>query len=111
MQKKVKPNSSPQLAAQLKKDLKSLQGLRKKIDSADRKLFAALSQRMKAVEQVGKIKKTHDMPLYQKARWQEVVDNRLGQAKDLNIDAKFTLAFLNLIHKESIRIQKKENKK
>ena len=104
MLKKVKPTIS-------EKDAQALQDCRRTIDNADRALFSALSHRFKAVEKVGKIKHKNAMPLYQKARWQEVVKDRIEQATALKVDARFTRALLALIHKEAIRIQKKEKKK
>ena len=88
------------------KDQKALALCRRTIDEADQALFKALGQRFKAVEQVGRIKRKNKMPLYQKARWQEVVENRVKLAKKQKVDTDFTKALLKLIHREAIRIQK-----
>jgi chorismate mutase/prephenate dehydrogenase len=88
---------------------KSLQACRKKIDAADEALLKALGARFKAVTQVGILKNAHGLPLYQKARWEEVVKHRLERAATHAVHGDFTKSLLKLIHKEAIRIQK--NKK
>ena len=60
---------------------RKLLALRKKIDSADLALLKALSARFRAVEKVGALKHAQGLPLYQKARWAEVVENRIHTAK------------------------------
>jgi chorismate mutase len=87
-------------------DQKALKKVRDTIDSADQAILKALGARFKAVEKVGKIKRKYDMPLYQKARWQEVVEDRLNLAQKQKVAEPFTRALLKLIHKEAIRIQK-----
>ena len=104
---KTKNTSSAKKAISLS-DTQALKNCRAEIDQADQALFQALGARFKAVEKVGKIKKKHQMPLYQKARWQEVVEERLKLAKKNKVDEFFTRSLLKLIHREAIRIQKGE---
>jgi chorismate mutase len=88
------------------KDLQTnLKRLRKKIDRADRALFQALSLRTKAVTEIGHLKRRHGLPVLQKARWKEVMRERVKIAKGLGISEAFVKRVLTLIHKESIRIQ------
>ena len=89
--------------AQLKKAFKKF---RTEIDSADRMILNSFARRFKDVNQVGKIKHALDLPIYQKARWDEVVLDRVKMAKRAKVDEAFTRALLKLIHKEAIRIQK-----
>ncbi len=88
------------------KDKLALAKCREIIDEADKVLLQALGSRFKAVEQVGKIKHRNQMPLFQKARWEEVVENRLKLAKKQKVNPDFTKSLLKLIHREAIRIQK-----
>ncbi len=90
------------------KDKKKLKLLRDQIDSADQAILNALGKRFKAVNQVGVIKRRAKMPLYQKARWDEVVVDRLKKAKKYKVGEGFTRSLLKLIHKEAISIQKKK---
>ena len=83
-----------------------LKRLRKKIDSADQKLLKALSQRFAAVERVGKLKKERKMPIVQKARWKELLVDRVKRAKKLGVSESFIRSVFKLIHLEAIRLQR-----
>ena len=87
---------------------KTLASMRVKIDAADLQLLNALGDRFKAVEKVGKVKNQHGLPLYQKARWEAVVEDRLKKAKRFKVSEDFTRKLLKLIHQEAIRIQKEQ---
>jgi chorismate mutase len=86
-----------------------LKKLRQVIDRADRALIQALGQRLQAVEKIGRIKRRLKLPLYQRARWNEVVEDRVKRGRAKRLDEAFMRKLLALIHRESIRIQK--NKK
>jgi chorismate mutase len=85
---------------------KKLKKLRKKIDRADRMLMKALGARLATVERIGRIKIAEGMPLLQKARWSEVMAERLKIAGRVGLEADFTHALYGLIHKEALRIQR-----
>jgi chorismate mutase len=89
---------------------KKLGKLRIAIDKADRDLLKSLQKRNKAVEQVGKLKRQFDLPIYQPDRWKEVVENRVKRGNKLKIGEGFLREVLELIHQESIRIQKRGKK-
>jgi chorismate mutase len=80
--------------------------LRRKIDQADRILFKALGSRARAVEKIGAIKRDHALPVFQKKRWKEVLRERVKIAKKLGLGEKFSKNLLELIHKESCRVQR-----
>ena len=86
-----------------------LQACRKKIDAADRALLSALGARFKAVEKVGVLKHAHGLPLYQKARWEEVVEDRVKTARKVSVDEKFTRDFLKF-YNGCILIQTEQTK-
>lgn len=48
---------------------------RKKIDELDRKLVELLNQRAQAAHEIGKLKRTAGMPIYEPDREQTVFDN------------------------------------
>ena len=50
-------------------------GWRKKIDELDRRLVELLSQRAQAAHEIGKLKRTAGMPIYEPDREQAVFDN------------------------------------
>jgi chorismate mutase len=84
-----------------------LKRLRKKIDQADRALLKAFSDRFDAVEKVGNLKKKLKLPVVQKARWNELLADRLKRAKQLGVAQSFVKTVFKEIHLEAIRIQKR----
>ena len=89
---------------------KKLGKLRDAIDDADRDLLKAFQKRNQAVEHVGKLKCQYDLPIVQPERWKEVVENRVKRGNKLKINEGFLREVLELIHLESIRIQKRGKK-
>ncbi len=89
-----------------KKTEKEFAQLRKKIDQADKILFSALGSRARAVEKIGVIKKNHGLPVFQKKRWKEVLRERVKIAKSIGLNESFSRKILELIHKESCRVQR-----
>lgn len=81
--------------------------LRQAIDAADQDLLKALGARFQAVQKLGVLKRQHQIPAYQQARWQEVVEDRVQQAQRQGISESFTRALLDLIHSEAIQIQQR----
>jgi chorismate mutase len=86
---------------------RELKRLRKKIDQADKALIKAFSARFDAVEKVGNLKKKLKLPVVQKARWKELLADRLKRAKRLGVSESFVKLVFKAIHLEAIRIQKR----
>ncbi|MCF8298868.1 MAG: bifunctional 3-deoxy-7-phosphoheptulonate synthase/chorismate mutase type II [Saprospiraceae bacterium] len=83
----------------------NLDELRQLVDQVDEELLKVLARRMKIVEQMGEYKKNHSITILQLDRWREIIKDRLSQANDLNLDSRFILKLLQLVHKESIQKQ------
>jgi chorismate mutase len=88
-----------------------LEKIRKEIDALDKMLLRTLKQRFKLVGKVAAIKKTLNLPLHQKSRWESMLVMRVKLANSLKINEAFTLALFKLIHKESKRLQALKIKK
>jgi len=82
-----------------------LDGLRTAIDQVDADLINILSKRMDIVERIGRIKQKHNMAAFQVKRWQEVRARFIKSGSLAGLDKKFLQELLELLHKESIRIQ------
>lgn len=82
-----------------------LERLRLEIDQIDCQLFSLFSQRMKIADEIGRIKRENDVTILQRKRWEELVVNLLGRAKELGLSAEFMKAVLNAVHMESIAHQ------
>jgi chorismate mutase len=82
-----------------------LKSFRDKIDSNDYKLIEILQNRFTLSDEIGKLKKKHNITTLQLDRWKEIVESRLKRAENSNISKDFLLKILQLIHEESIRRQ------
>ena len=82
-----------------------LEDIREKIDVIDFQLLELLEHRMHYVEEIGKYKKEYNVSVLQLKRWGRILESRLGQAKDANLSEPFIRHLLEMIHKESIRVQ------
>ena len=89
---------------------KQLQKKRNKIDSLDKKLLQVLAQRFSVVSEISRIKKKMNWPIIQAGRKRQINITRLKQARLLKLQPQLVKALFELIHQESIRIQKKERK-
>ena len=108
MTQNKKPASTPNPTP--KKVLKKLLKFRDAIDKADHALLKAFQKRNQVVEKVGKLKRQYKLPIVQPERWKEVLENRVKRGNRLNIHEPFLREVLELIHQESIRIQKRGDK-
>lgn len=84
---------------------KELKKLRVEINAQDKLLLKVLRDRFKIVKKVALLKKKHNLPILQKARWKTIIDDRIKQGIALKLHPVFTATLMHLIHKESIRFQ------
>lgn len=84
----------------------NLKRMRDQLDVIDAEILRLLSQRMKISGEIGLIKKRYNMPLYQPARWQQVLDRQLKAAQELGLDEDFVREITEKIHGESLRQQR-----
>lgn len=80
---------------------------RVKIDECDKQIIEALAKRMKAVEKVGVLKKRHNVPPLDPARWQQVLNSKMKKAKSLGLDPEMVKKIYNIIHEYALKIEKK----
>ena len=85
--------------------LNQLEMLRTQIDEIDQQLINTLADRMKIARQIGEYKKQNNITIYQNARWNEIISERLAQSNPLGISDDIMVEILQMIHKESIRQQ------
>ncbi len=85
----------------------ALSSLRQDLDFLDRQLIDTLAKRMKIADNIGGIKKQHNVAILQNERWNKVLKkmNENGQPQGLSKD--FILKIFKAIHQESIDHQKK----
>lgn len=83
----------------------TLENLRFELDRLDHDLLEVLGQRMDKIREIGNYKKDRNMTVLQIERLRSMILERIEVGKDLNLDQKFVLKLLQLVHNESIRIQ------
>jgi len=79
--------------------------MRREIDEIDWALLEILQRRAEIATKMGHHKKSHNMTILQVNRWQELLENRLQNARNLGIDEKMVKEIYQLLHKQSFRIQ------
>lgn len=83
----------------------NLNELRRQIDELDNQLLDLLAKRMRISREIGLYKKEHDMPILQATRYDEILNKRVDQACNMDMDGEFMKTILAAIHEESIRQQ------
>lgn len=79
--------------------------VRLEIDDIDSKIIQLLSWRMSCVGEITQYKKKNNVPIFQKDRWQQVLDSRTEQAWKFELNEEFIEQIFNVIHSESVRLQ------
>jgi len=83
-----------------------LQNLRKEIDIIDKDIIKLLYKRMQIVKHIGIYKRINNLPIFDQKRWNDVLDNRLHQAKKLGIDKNLIANVFDQIHTSALEIER-----
>ena len=86
---------------------KKLENLRLQIDETDSKIIDILSKRMKISDEIGRLKKSHNVAVLQNVRWKNMLDRVIEEGKNKGLTEEFILALFKAIHQESIVHQEK----
>ena len=84
-----------------------LSSYRQEIDNIDREIIELLGRRFVAVRQVGVIKKEHNLPPLQPARWAEVVKTRTAWGVENQLSPKLITNVWNELHKYALEEETK----
>lgn len=85
-----------------------LQNFRDQIENLDEQLINLLANRSHLSKQIGAIKNTNNIALYQQNQWLSTLTKRIEYAESKGLRAGFIEQILDLLHEESINIQKPE---
>ncbi len=85
--------------------INALDELRGRIDRLDKEIFNLLSERMKAAEQIGFIKRDNNVMILQPTRWGDIEERVLVRSAELGLSEEFLRTLLDAIHIESINCQ------
>lgn len=81
--------------------------LRTQIDVIDHQLIDILGKRMKVANEIGKLKKEHNVAVLQTKRWNEILGKMILQGEEKELSEEFILRVFKAIHQESINHQEK----
>lgn len=87
---------------------KKLENWRKQVDILDEKILNLLAKRMDISLRIGRYKKEHNLPLFDKKRWSQILKSNLDKTESLNLSKDFVKKLLILIHGHSLKLQKKK---
>ncbi|MEN6428191.1 MAG: chorismate mutase [Phycisphaerales bacterium] len=79
--------------------------LRAEISQVDDKILQDLAERMKWVEEIGRLKQEHHIPVLQLTRWENLLESHLAKAQKAGLDADFVKALFELIHAQAVKRQ------
>jgi chorismate mutase len=79
--------------------------LRAEISHVDSQIMRDLAERMRWVEQIGKLKQQHSIPVLQISRWENLLEDHMTKAQQLGLDSEFIKAVFELIHAQAVKRQ------
>ncbi len=81
--------------------------LRLQLDEMDSKILDILGKRMQIADQIGALKKTKNVAVFQQQRWILVLEKMLSEGVQKGLTKDFITAFYAAVHQESIQRQDK----
>jgi chorismate mutase len=79
--------------------------LRAEISHVDSQIMQDLAERMRWVEEIGRLKRQHSIPVLQINRWENLLDDHMAKAQQLGLDSEFIKAVFELIHAQAVERQ------
>ncbi|NNF75659.1 MAG: bifunctional 3-deoxy-7-phosphoheptulonate synthase/chorismate mutase type II [Flavobacteriaceae bacterium] len=79
--------------------------LRTQIDVIDHQLIEMLGKRMIVADDIGRLKKEHNVAVLQTKRWNEILGKMILQGEERKLSEEFVLRVFKAIHQESINHQ------
>ena len=75
------------------------------ISQIDTKIIQDLAERMKWVEEIGRLKQEHSIPVLQLDRWESLLGDHIARAQKAGLDPEFIKAIFELIHAQAVKRQ------
>ena len=79
--------------------------LRGQISHVDSQIIRDLAERMRWVEEIGKLKQQHGIAVLQINRWENLLDDHMAKAQQLGLEDEFVKAVFELIHAQAVKRQ------
>lgn len=78
---------------------------RKQIDEIDNELWQLIAKRLDIAQEIGEYKRDHSLPIFQSARYNDILKKRLDWGNQHNISEAAIQKIIEILHEESIRRQ------
>lgn len=79
--------------------------LRAEITHTDSRIIQDLADRMRWVEEIGKLKEQHGISVLQINRWESLLKDHMARARQLGLEAEFIKDVFELIHAQAVKRQ------
>ncbi|MHC4559165.1 MAG: chorismate mutase, partial [Planctomycetota bacterium] len=79
--------------------------MRAEISHVDSQIIQDLAERMRWVEEIGKLKQQHNISVLQINRWENLLQDHMSRAKQFGLDTEFVKAIFELIHAQAVKRQ------
>ncbi len=79
--------------------------LRAAITQVDSRIIQDLAERMKWVEEIGRLKQQHHISVLQLNRWESLLEDHIAKAQQTGLDGEFIKAIFELIHAQAVKRQ------
>ncbi len=79
--------------------------LRTEISHADSQIIQDLAERMRWVEEIGKLKQQHNISVLQINRWENLLKDHMTKGQQLGLESEFIKAVFELIHAQAVKRQ------
>lgn len=83
-----------------------IDALRYQINQFDDDLLQLISSRMDVAQHIGDLKSQNNMEVVQENRWNKILEKVVAQSRNTQLSEEFVVALMELLHSESIRIQR-----
>lgn len=85
--------------------MRNIAELRKEIDRIDTQLLSLIKQRLEVAKEVGLYKKAHNLPIIDKAREKEVLEDKRKKALEANVNPELMQKIFRLLIAEARKVQ------
>lgn len=82
-----------------------IEHLRGQISQVDAQIIRDLVERMRWVDEIGKLKQQHGIPVLQIDQWENILEDHMAQGKRLGLDEEFIKAVFEQIHAQAVKRQ------
>ena len=79
--------------------------LRAAITQVDSRIIQDLAERMKWVEEIGRLKQQHHISVLQLNRWESLLEDHIAKAQQTGLEGEFIKAIFELIHAQAVKKQ------